>query len=244
MAMTVDRNGRRTMTIDANRSEPFEIGAQIIALLAFPGADEEARRLRVEGAMCSEVIALGCSEDPAGASVLRARYPHYAKRVQRASLASLDSRLKKAMLAGWMALGFIEDGATGMPPKLPADMTNMSVSSLARRISRQIGLDDDVTYENYEDAIKAMERRVWRRWHPILHLASAYQVVARIHSGEEPGLAFNIDNEAFHEAVIGLAQVHGKIIRAHPRLKKVAEVLVDIDWLNRSVPISVPSPSG
>lgn len=241
MAMTVDGNGRRTMTIDATQSEPFEIGAQITALLAFPAADEDARRLRIEGAMCSEMIAKGCAEDPAGARAIRERYRRYAKRTQRASLTSLDGRLKKAMFAGWMTLGFIEEGVTGKPLRLPPGMPSMSVSNLARRVSRQVGLEDDVTCENYEDAIKAFEKRVWRRWHPVLHLASAYQVVARIHAGQDDGLRYDVQNDVFHEAVINLAQFHGRIIRAHPRLKKLAEVLVDFEWISRPVPISVPS---
>lgn len=240
MSMNVDDDGRRIMAIDANKSEPFEIGAQILALLAYPQPEEDDRRIRVEGALCSEVVALACAEQSPNAEALRKRFPHYAKRRQRAGLASLPKRHKKAMQAGTMALGFLQEGISGRPANLPATMSSMSLQNLSKHIANGDGITDDSHYENYDDAIKMVARRIWRPWHPVLHLASAYQIACRMFSGDADGMEYSIYNLAMHKALVDFAQFHASIIRCDPRLTDIAKHLIRIDWQG-DVQISAPS---
>jgi hypothetical protein len=223
-------NLREKITLDAGALEPFEIGARLLALLAFPAPGERKRRYGIEGALCSEIIARTCDDQPETADAIRVRYRRYTKRKQRVSLGSFQKRLNKAMFAGTMALGYLEEGISGQSAKLPTTMPSMSFRNLARHVAQRDGLVDDLNNSHYEEAIRMFVKRTWHPWYPVLHLASAFQVACRMYSMEAEGMPYDIHNLAAHKAVVAYAQMHAAVICREPQLSKVAEQLVDIEW--------------
>src|SRR6185437_406417 len=96
----------RYVVLDFARDEPFEIGAKMLALLAFPGCAEiDDWRLATE-ALCSNVIRATSAADPENSAKWRAEYPVYAtidEKESRRRLRKLPTRLRDRMIAARLA---------------------------------------------------------------------------------------------------------------------------------------------
>ena len=75
----------------SSRREPFEIGARLFAILAFPGTNEAVERRRAANAWCAGIINCTKQQEPASAAGLDAKYPRYAAMDQR----SINQALRK-----------------------------------------------------------------------------------------------------------------------------------------------------
>src|ERR1700694_593205 len=95
--------------LDSSQFEPFEIGAALIAILAFPASHEiDARRQAFE-ALCADMVRATYEAEPEKAAGLRERFPTYAAidaRESRRRLRTLRRRLQDRMVAARMALGY------------------------------------------------------------------------------------------------------------------------------------------
>ena len=199
--------------LDPAKLEAFEIGAWLMAILAFPGPDEAAGRREAAEAWGADAVRVSCAADPSRIQEFHDHFPVYAAidiREQKRRLRTFSGRLRRRMVAARMSLGFLEEAITGERAKLPAGMANMSLDALCRLVQRQTSESDP----------QNLEHRVWRSSRPVIHLAAAVQIVLR-HMSLEPGaevVNYPMGNNTAHQIVIHIAQYFEAFVLKDPRL--------------------------
>jgi hypothetical protein len=213
--------------LDPTRSEPFEIGASLLSILAFPGPAEEGARKGAADALCAEALRKTIAADPEHAVEWRAAYPGYTAidaSESRRRLRTLARRLRDRMIASRMSLGFLQEALAKQPARLPASMSRLSINELSKLVLDQSGESDP---EN-------VEKRVWRQSLPVIHLAAAMQIVARAMGADLERYGYVLDNAPLHAAVIYLAQVYEHIVFSDPRFGKRRDQLIRIRGNDKS----------
>jgi hypothetical protein len=201
--------------VDFNRLEVYEIGAMLVTWLAFPGAAEsEEVRSRVHASLCAYALRAKYETEPEWLVSPQPIKPIYALRPQwdiDRDLRTLQRRLRDRMVAARMAIGFLKEAVTGEIPKLPANIKRMSVNQMARLVLADTGYTDP----------QNVESRIWRRSLPVIHLATAIQVMLQI---AEPvtgplGLEALLLDRGIIELMVRTAQFHESVIVRSRHLK-------------------------
>jgi hypothetical protein len=211
----------RIVTLDSSRLEAFEVGAILIATLAFPGRGEELASEKAVEALCADVLRETIAAFPENAEEWRLAFPRYTaidKAESQRRLRTLDHRLQNRMLASRMALGFLEESITTRPAKLPAAMKRHSLNELSKLALSQSGENDS---EN-------LEARTWRASRPVIHLASAIQVLARFAAPDVEPFRYPLDDAKLHNQVIELAQFHEQKVLSDHRFGVRGDQLIRI----------------
>jgi hypothetical protein len=214
--------------LDPTRHEPFEIGAKLVAILAFPGHQEIDARERAFEALCADVVRITCKTDRKHRAWWSARFPAYAAidaAESRRRLRTLRRRLRDRMKAGQMALGFFDEALRRMfasiaeahsdlkaqigdvaarPTPLPDGVARHSLNALIRY---QFPQSNDDGWHN-------QEHRIWRPSLPVIHLAAAVHVLGRHFRPEAEAFAYNLDDLDLHRRVVALATVHEEAVRS------------------------------
>ena len=111
-----------TCWIDFRRLEVYEAGAMLVTWLAFPGADgSEETRGRVYASLCAYALRSRYETEPAWSLSPQPIKPIYALRGQRdinRDLRTLQRRLRDRMVAGRMAIAFLQEVEMGQVPNL------------------------------------------------------------------------------------------------------------------------------
>jgi hypothetical protein len=151
-------------SIDFNRVEVYEAGALLITLLAYP---RERVWAQVHASLCSYALRIKSASEPNWATAPQPMKPIYAFRLQQdisRDLRTLDRRIRDRMIAGRMGIGFLKEAVTG---QVPAGLKRLSINELAELVR------DDARYSEPEN----VETRIWRPSLPVIHLATALQVL-------------------------------------------------------------------
>src|SRR5579884_4213379 len=119
---------------------PFEVGAQILGILAFPKELERAKG--AADAWCAELVQATMCAFPDTAAEVRADYPHYASMRRweiRRRLRSAKTQLRNRAVAARMSRGFFFEGVNSKPAALPEGMSRLSLNQLAILVQREFG---------------------------------------------------------------------------------------------------------
>lgn len=217
----------RTLVLNATRQEPFEIGAQLDALLAFPSEREDDRRRRVADAICASQIAVTIETFPDRARELRHQYARYLQRINRTSLGRLHFRRDRSMLTAHIAITLLKEAMENKPLKLPEGVARRSVPEMARHVvPRKEGEDPS----RYEDRLEEFVRRAWRDCQPVAHLSTAYLRMVR-EFGHREGLVTDYQDVDLHREVVRYAARHAAHLRANRGAPWARTRLVDIEWV-------------
>ena len=209
--------------LDPADMDDFEIGAWLMAILAFPGADEVDLRQAAAEALCAGCVRATIAADPDTAEHCRETYPLYTSITQgeeNRRLRTLKKRLRKRMVAARMSLGFIEEGITGEPARLPEGMTGLNLDALSRLVQP----------ETYESDPQNLENRVWRSSLPVIHLAAAMQWMLRyLNPGtDEANIGYPLEDDDKHAFVIELAERYEPLLLADRRTGVTAEKMIRV----------------
>jgi len=207
--------------IDFRQLEVYEIGAMLVTWLAFPGEKEsEDRRGRVHASLCAYALRAKHQSDPEWLVSPQPIKPLYALRTQwdiDRDLRTLERRFRDRMIAARMAIGFLKEAVTGEVPTLPAGIKRLSVNQMALMVL------DDTGYTEPEN----VETRIWRPSLPVIHLATAIQLILHL---AEPrtgrlGLEVLLLDRGIIELVVRTADYHRSVI-IQSRLKVDPERLI------------------
>lgn len=209
----------RVLTLDAAKLEPFEIGASIFAVLAFPNLVEAGMMRSASEALCADTLRVTCLAEPHRVEELRRLYPGYAaidERESRRRLRTFKRRLNDRMVAARMSMGFFYEAFATAPATLPSEMKRHSLNQLSELVlkeSRQSNPDN-------------VEKRIWRGSLPVIHIAAAYQWMMRY--CEDKGAAFTMDlqNLEEHRRILALSEIHEEIVLTDRRFGVKADNLV------------------
>jgi len=214
------QENRRDMDIrliDFDRLEVYEAGALLLTMLAYPDESEETRS-QVHASLCMHALRTKCAMVPVWASPPQPMKPIYALRHQHESdryLRTLERRVRDRMVAGRMAIGFLKEAATG---EVPACIKRLSINAMAQLVL------DDVQYSEPEN----VETRIWRPSLPVIHLASALQLLLHL---AEPvtgpiGLESLLLGRNVIELLVRTAEYHETVIAQSRYLRLAPESLI------------------
>ena len=207
---------------DARQLEVYEIGAWLLTRLAFPGKNESEERLsRVHASLCAYAQRAKYETDGGWLVAPQLIKPIYALRPQwniDHDLRTLERRLRDRMIAARMAIGFLKEAVTGEVPNLPG-LERMSINQMALLVLDDTGFTEPETVES----------RIWRPSLPVIHLATAIQLMLQL---AEPyasplGLESLLLDRGIIELVVRTAEYHRSVI-AQSRLKIDPEKLISI----------------
>ena len=108
------------------------------------------------------------------------------------------------MIAARMAIGFLKEALTGEAPKLLAGIERMSVNQMAELVL------DDAGYTEPEN----VETRIWRPSLPVIHLATAIQLMLQLAEPDAGrlGLEALLLDRGIIELVVRTAEYHRSVL--------------------------------
>jgi hypothetical protein len=129
------------------------------------------------------------------------------------------------MVAGRMAIGFLQEAVTGRVPELPTTIPRVSINQMARLVMSDAGQTDPGN----------VETRMWRPSRPVIHIASAFQVFLQLAEPElgPIGLETFLFNRRCIECVFRAAEYHASIIAHSERMPIDSARLVEIRLVER-----------
>jgi hypothetical protein len=205
--------------IDFRRLEVYEAGAMLVTLLAYPVESDEIRS-RVHASLCTHALRVKCLIEPDWATSAQSIKPLYALRGQpdiNRDLLTIERRLRDRAAAGRMAIAFLKEAVTG---EIPAAIKRLSLNQLAELVLEDTGCTD----------ADNVETRIWRPSLPVIHLASAVQVLLSVAEPEVGpiGLEALLLSRKVIELVIRAAEYHETVIAQSRRLRVNFERLIRI----------------
>lgn len=163
--MQKQKASHRNIQLGPGIGEPFEVGAQFFAALAFPERNEDSARTEAELAFSAGYLHEANRVDESNAPFLHARLNEIAARRPRwvqQKLRTIHRRLEDRSEAARAVRPWVSEHI-GVGPHPP-------VAGIKKFTMRQIALylcDQD------DDRAGRFQKRVWRPSRPVLHLAIA-----------------------------------------------------------------------
>jgi hypothetical protein len=202
----------RNYNLDLDRLSDFEVGAQLVALLAFPAEAEADKRQRAAEAMSALAVWGHIQSYPEYEHISRRLHGPYLEievREIRRRLRTLRRRLRDRMVAARMAVGFVYEAMTGSPAPLPAGVAKHTLTELSHYVLRQSGQADA------ERVIK----RTWPETKPVIGLAMAFLACARqcFPDGEISVALYPLWDSELHATIIAMTRDHEEYVLADRR---------------------------
>lgn len=205
----------------------FATGAMFHAILAWPGNDEIGGFHRISEELMAGTVRMTISENAAFVAEVKAQWPQLAWRVietraqkARSSLGYLEKRLKQRMAAARAGIGKTHERIFSIPAKLPPGMTALSIDQLCNLIRGDVSIDDP---EN-------IEKHVWRKSLPILHVAMATQLLLAGKYGDRAKMGCDLQDIDFYRAAVNLAQLFEQVVHDHPDIPMTRDQMTLIRW--------------
>lgn len=215
-----------TLLLDASQLEPFEIGARLEALLCHPEKPAEARQAFAH-AVCADLIAQRSEKSAEEGEALWACFPQYLKSKNRKGLLNHSRRWGKALVAGSVFLKQLKAAGVRGTEAEHIGGAPLPLQGIANIMCPPHEGGAEI---HYESRIHDWLRDDIRMFHPVAHLAAAYQYVARLGNPEGMGLDFKYNDLNFHRMIVQLAAVFTTYIRETPDLDRAASMLIPIEW--------------
>lgn len=188
------------VTISAEQM-PFEVGAQLLGILAFP--ENPVRARAAADAWCAQMIQADLVVFPDSAEIVRVDYPQYARMRNweiRRGLRSATTRLRYRAIAARMSRGFFFENLYSQPAELPEGMTRLSLNQLSVLVKPESRQNDP---EN-------IEKRIWRSSRKIIHLASAFDRLVDRAAANDNG--YHIADYRLTARILELAEARERIV--------------------------------
>lgn len=214
------------LILDASASHPFEIFAQLEALMCHSLSTPE-KRDRIARGICADLVEQQCELQPELAASLRANFPQHRKSLNRVSLARQGVKWEDAQIAGWYFLILLNKQLTGEDPAFHGAPQKVSGHIVLVEMfpDRENGSE-----EHYESRLHDKHKHLIRRHYPVAHLAAAFATAAQIASPNDYAGECQIHNLAFLRALVILAGGYADVIRQTPELANVADKLIELEW--------------
>jgi hypothetical protein len=217
---------RDRIVLDASASKPFEIFAQLQALICFPLSTPNERDRIVNG-ICADFVEQQCELEPELTAPLRSAFPQYRKSHNRVSLAAHGEKWGEALIAGWYFLRRLDPEAPGKEPSKAVTLKRVSGRHVVRDMfpAREEGFE-----ENYESRLHDIERHLIRRHYTVAHLAAALQCAAHVSAPNGHAGEFEIHNLQFLRALVNLANGYAIAFGQTPGMENLAGQLIKLEW--------------
>jgi hypothetical protein len=184
------------------RDEVYECGAVLLTVLALPRQVGEERSSQLCWSLCGKALwhKHMMAPDDWTPITVKPQYVFRDRRIIDRDARIVEKRLGERMVAGRMAIPFLQQSALGAAGPLPDGVRRLSLNQMAEFVLEDAG---------QADAIK-VERRYWSPSRPVIHLAAAAAMVGqqRRKSGQIIGLeSFLFDRALIEEIVRGAEEL-------------------------------------
>ena len=215
----------RQLDFRARAQYPFEIGALIMAALAFPEVDKVHRMAEVKDALCADLLRATIKADRGRRSELVDAFPHYLSITPKEShrrRRTTQRRWRDRMVAARMMRPRLKAALLNAPLSLPCSVPRASINAISNYV---VGSDSEEVAHNFR-------ARVWRPSRPIVALAAAMDFVQCVLKPMETAAPYDLQDLNIHRAVITIAQTRFEpIILADNALKMADNELIKIRWI-------------
>jgi hypothetical protein len=207
----------------------FMTGSLFHSIIAWPTAKESEPFHRIGEELMADVIRQTRQIEPAGVSEFLVQWPQidWLPIVARSwklkpAFGYLNLRLKQRMAAARAGIGMMHQQLFGMPAELPAGMSAASIDQLCRLIRSDVKISDP---EN-------VEKLVWRKSLPILHLAIAAQLLLAGKYGDRTNVGADLQDQEFYREAVQLGAVLEQVVDAHPAIAMTRERMTLVRWVD------------
>lgn len=163
--------------VDLFSAYPYEVSALVIASWLCPEDKDKTLREQLRLTLCSRFIRDRIRREPEWAQKPQRLIPNLACRSEdllRRDVRTFERRFKDRATAGHIAVAFLQEAETGAVPELPPGVERLSVNELAGDALEGRGLADEANFKS----------RVWRPSRKVIHLCTAWAVLAQPHFKE------------------------------------------------------------
>ena len=161
------------MPLDENfkYDEVYERGAVLLTVLAYPQRSDPTRSLQLYLSLCGKALWLRHLVEQDDWTPIRVRPQYVFRDYQRIDrdVGFVVKRVRERMIAGRMAILFLQQAHLGRLPSLPKEIQRLSLNQVAELV-----LDDAGQAETGN-----LEARVWALSRPVIHLAAAAAIVGQ-----------------------------------------------------------------
>jgi hypothetical protein len=132
----------------------------------------------------------------------------------------VGKRLEKRLVAGRMAIPFLQKAELGHLPRLPSAIKRLSVNQMAEFVLNDIGQADP----------NNVKQRVWAPSRPVIHLAAGAAIIGQElrRKGTQTGLEYLLLCRELIEAIILRAKLLEDLIVKDPEFPVEAEKLIRV----------------
>ena len=176
----------------------------------------------LHASLCSYALRIRSASEPDQTTVPQPIKPIYAFRLKQdisRDLRTLERRMRDRMIAGRMGIGFLKEAVTG---RVPEGLKRLSINELAELVR------DDAGYSEPEN----VEARIWRPSLPVIHLATALQVLLHLSDPQIGPIGYEalLLSRGVIELVIRTAEYHRVLFTKCRSLRLDPESLIRIRW--------------
>jgi hypothetical protein len=211
----------RQVDIDLSRNPVYEGGASLLALLACPAnGTSKNRNADLHASLCGKALWVHHLSNPEDSTSILVKPQHVfrdAKVIDR-DTKFVAKRLEKRLVAGRMAIPFLQKAELGHLPRLPSAIKRLSVNQMAEFVLDDIGQAD----------ANNVKQRVWTPSRPVIHLAAAAAIIGQElrRKGIQTGLEYLLLCRELIEAIILRAKLLEDLIVKDPEFPVEAEKLI------------------
>lgn len=173
----------RVYVLDPSQQQVYEIGAQLLILLAFPAETSDPTLFaELYTSLCTEALIERSRTDPEWANQHQWIKPvHFCvpPAAVKANLRTMRTRVRHRLIAGHMANAIVFEAA-GFNPTLPGGCESFAVGQLIKMALRDTG----------QFEAKNAVQRIWRPSLPAIHLCAAVQAYLQRGDNRQTGVSW------------------------------------------------------
>ena len=197
------------------------------AILAWPIALEAASFHRVSEELMAGTLRHTRRQAPDLIAPIKAEWPHMnwpaieaRARKRSPALGSLKKRLNQRMAAARAGIGKTHEQIFGIPAILPPGMTALSIDQLCGLIKNDVSIDDP---EN-------VEKLVWRKSLPILHVAMAVQLLLTAYHPDRKTVGADLQDIDFYREAVRVAGLLEPLVHDHAEIAITRDQMTLLRW--------------
>jgi hypothetical protein len=192
------------LNVSFERNEIYECGAALLAVLVCPDERSETRRAELYLSLCGRALWERYLEKPDDWTpvVVKQPYVFRDRKIIDRDIRIVGKRFGERMVAGRMAIAFLQRAASGAAHTLPRELKRLSLNEMAAFVREDAGQADTTN----------VLRRVWAPSRPVIHLAAAAAIVGQ--KFEKRGLTIGLQRFLFDRHLVEEVLVEAETLKA------------------------------